>query len=370
MDICRKVRNSNLWFQSQTKGYGIIKIARPCDLWCEIVITEPDSIANSIRKEKFSITSKTSISMFDDYTASLDDFAIYRYTKNVPNLLIFLKIIDGFVHLCVSQEGEYELTVKQLSNSANVIENAFVTNVERTDNYKDAIYTNVLEVSTDDLGKLNISYGGSTFTTFGKYIQIDNTKVIKITQTRKNFPSLFELFSFGNSYGPNDIQVNWYGTKWNIRKIRGINNISAKADNNILYISSAFSLWYITSYCGYEQIKIEVVDKPSNWDSMPDGNIAYALSLNSVNNVDIAANNNLLDYAITCYNPTNRCGTIIGTKMYDSEGYDITYNKKGTTLERPAAIASDIGFTYFDTTIGKPIYWNGTDWVDATGTLV
>lgn len=30
----------------------------------------------------------------------------------------------------------------------------------------------------------------------------------------------------------------------------------------------------------------------------------------------------------------------------------------------------DIGYMYFDTTLNKPIWWNGTNWVDATGTIV
>jgi len=40
----------------------------------------------------------------------------------------------------------------------------------------------------------------------------------------------------------------------------------------------------------------------------------------------------------------------------------------GTTLERPNVRI--IGTQYFDTTLGKPIYWNGTSWVDNNGTIV
>lgn len=38
----------------------------------------------------------------------------------------------------------------------------------------------------------------------------------------------------------------------------------------------------------------------------------------------------------------------------------------GTYSNRPAI--RSIGTMYFDTSLGKPIYWNGTNWVDATGT--
>lgn len=41
----------------------------------------------------------------------------------------------------------------------------------------------------------------------------------------------------------------------------------------------------------------------------------------------------------------------------------------GTTAERPATDLQ-IGQQYFDTTLGIPIWWDGTNWVDATGTTV
>ena len=44
------------------------------------------------------------------------------------------------------------------------------------------------------------------------------------------------------------------------------------------------------------------------------------------------------------------------------------YPISGATANRPPE--PKVGYMYFDTTIGKPIYWNGTSWVDATGTVV
>ena len=45
---------------------------------------------------------------------------------------------------------------------------------------------------------------------------------------------------------------------------------------------------------------------------------------------------------------------------------------KGTTAQRPTpeAGARNVGFQYFDTDLNKQIFWNGTIWVDATGTSV
>lgn len=46
---------------------------------------------------------------------------------------------------------------------------------------------------------------------------------------------------------------------------------------------------------------------------------------------------------------------------------------KGTTANRPVPTSADYGVVYLDTTLdadGKPIWWNGTAWVDATGAVV
>lgn len=40
----------------------------------------------------------------------------------------------------------------------------------------------------------------------------------------------------------------------------------------------------------------------------------------------------------------------------------------GTTASRP--VANVVGFSYFDTTLGIPIFWNGAAWIDATGSVV
>lgn len=40
--------------------------------------------------------------------------------------------------------------------------------------------------------------------------------------------------------------------------------------------------------------------------------------------------------------------------------------QSGTTTQRPT-VGLFIGRPYFDTTLGQPIWWEGTEWVDATG---
>jgi galactokinase len=40
----------------------------------------------------------------------------------------------------------------------------------------------------------------------------------------------------------------------------------------------------------------------------------------------------------------------------------------GTTAARP--VGAPLGWAYFDTTIGVPIWWNGSGWVNSTGGAV
>jgi hypothetical protein len=46
--------------------------------------------------------------------------------------------------------------------------------------------------------------------------------------------------------------------------------------------------------------------------------------------------------------------------------------RSGTTGARPTspAIGLYVGFQYWDSTLSKPVYWNGTVWKDATGATV
>jgi hypothetical protein len=42
--------------------------------------------------------------------------------------------------------------------------------------------------------------------------------------------------------------------------------------------------------------------------------------------------------------------------------------QSGVTVDRPSGLGpGDVGRTYFDTTIGLPIWWNGSGWIDAAG---
>lgn len=50
--------------------------------------------------------------------------------------------------------------------------------------------------------------------------------------------------------------------------------------------------------------------------------------------------------------------------------FETSFPKSGATAARPSASAVGVGFTYFDTDLGKMVVSNGTDWVNMDGTAL
>jgi hypothetical protein len=53
----------------------------------------------------------------------------------------------------------------------------------------------------------------------------------------------------------------------------------------------------------------------------------------------------------------------------DNFTQNVTVPESGTTVNRPTE-RLQIGQYYFDTTLGRPIWYNGTNWINAAGTVV
>jgi hypothetical protein len=53
----------------------------------------------------------------------------------------------------------------------------------------------------------------------------------------------------------------------------------------------------------------------------------------------------------------------------DNFTQNVTVPPSGTTANRPTE-RLEVGQYYFDTTIGRPIWYNGTNWINAAGTVV
>ena len=55
-----------------------------------------------------------------------------------------------------------------------------------------------------------------------------------------------------------------------------------------------------------------------------------------------------------------------GTSWVEHDGEAAGIKRNGTTSNRPTP--TNVGFAYFDTSIGKMIVWNGSAWVNMDGT--
>lgn len=94
---------------------------------------------------------------------------------------------------------------------------------------------------------------------------------------------------------------------------------------------------------------------------------------NECKKLDILGNNNVRAYlsAIPTYgewNKNDECVVNNITYIYDGNNWRNKPNLSGSTALRPQLV--DIGYQYFDTTLNKPIFWNGENWVDYTGNVL
>ena len=99
--------------------------------------------------------------------------------------------------------------------------------------------------------------------------------------------------------------------------------------------------------------------------------------------LSITLNGTYIQFGITSNRPTvNTTGDIYfdtsiskpiwwnGNKWVDSSGIDASIIRKGTTAQRPNLTSTDSGFQYYDTILSKYIFWNGTAWVNMDGTAL
>lgn len=92
----------------------------------------------------------------------------------------------------------------------------------------------------------------------------------------------------------------------------------------------------------------------------------YLLSLKSINHTYIYICDvfSLKSVKFIDINETHESG------YFDATYYSYACPTSGTTTNRPAASLAGIGFTYFDTNLGKMIVSNGTAWINIDGTAL
>ena len=60
-------------------------------------------------------------------------------------------------------------------------------------------------------------------------------------------------------------------------------------------------------------------------------------------------------------------GGAISAKDTSAVTRQVAILTSGATADRPATTYLDVGYRFFDTDLGKPIWWTGADWVTADG---
>jgi hypothetical protein len=69
--------------------------------------------------------------------------------------------------------------------------------------------------------------------------------------------------------------------------------------------------------------------------------------------------------------PTDSAWTVLVDRVTPASYGPTPQVGQGTTAQRPAGLPADgRSFQFYDTTLGKPVWFNGTVWKDATGATV
>lgn len=93
-------------------------------------------------------------------------------------------------------------------------------------------------------------------------------------------------------------------------------------------------------------------------NSLDDGHISYC--------IDNLPNNSSSTFKYFVYNSqTKKLNYRYGDNLYTINSTIVTENN-----QRPSLSNVDKGTMYFDNTLNKPIFWDGSKWVDATGATV
>lgn len=88
---------------------------------------------------------------------------------------------------------------------------------------------------------------------------------------------------------------------------------------------------------------------------------------NAIQNLNKLDGSFQMSYLKTLVTDQGKIYSKIGKNLTELDGAAKGVIRQGATTDRPAAASIYAGFVYFDTTLGKPIWYNGSNWVDATG---
>lgn len=254
----------------------------------------------------------------------LDLRTIYNYNSQYNELTI----IDSFVNITgnidVSREGAIVnicnnnihgngniVRARSKSGNISIINNictckGVIVNTSECDNMKMIVSSNVFDISDTDIGGDN--------------------QVINVINTDDGVPESLNLLITSNTY------INSGGINRNAWILQSKD------------VKKCFKFFKNNKYIG------DIV----GYDTFPIYNYGYNPSPSDKDvHYDLEKKNFYIAFS---------------GKYYDYLGNPKDAKVTGSTSDRPTGIK--IGFFYKDTTLNKPIWWDGTNWVDATGATV
>lgn len=153
-----------------------------------------------------------------------------------------------------------------------------------------------------------------------------------------------------NVTGTSILNIKFTGAHW-------VENCSTWIfDNNFQYEGISYKL-----FNGYRMLDLSNCHIYKNYGGAP--SLAALPTSSNIDNVDQQKGASYFNTKSTINKPL----WWDGSSWIDATGNNPELLNKGTTAQRPTLSSNNAGFQYFDIDLGKPIYWTGSKWVDATG---
>ena len=166
----------------------------------------------------------------------------------------------------------------------------------------------------------------------------------------------------GNTFEYEDLHMGYYA-----RLINGEKSSSQLKQNKTIFKGNTFVFKFTSNT--YEIFNFmanvgEVVDNTFIYNSSKITTLFKDMQYGIVtgNRFDIPSNK-----SIATVLETNSSHDIAGQSGAQYDNNRVNVLRSGATTNRPTSDDIMSGFQYFDTTLGKPIWWNGTAWIDSTG---
>jgi hypothetical protein len=383
-------RNDERTFRDTASQYWILfKILRPIDFYIEIkeigkTLIDSKTVGDVIVHKYLIRNNNTLSDKLSDYIPVKEDFEFYTYEKQ-PNSLAAIVIKDNSAYFCMPSNSIYEIQYLA-SETEEFLEicNGYRTSDRVIELDEDnTIYPTKRRTVTYSKDADTLIYEDNGITNVvGNYIKgflsSDLGKTRTIRFSTYNSESCYTRLFVSVSGNRNSEIILFVGKESNVINVKGkVINGDISWDDISLYTYSAYvyctikqgSRLYILEYTNLNKLGSVGLNYTIG-GTVPDG--ATELNIFDGNFYSTKTDySNYPDGVIAPHKQTlflcyydEQTGTI---RRYDGNRWDTKL--AGTSDKRPTENLI-VGTCYFDITLNKPIYYNGSKWVDATGATV